>query len=140
MLPDFEAEDEMMEGEYLWQIVEIVFGGVPTLLEVRFICLFMSHGRKLLQVSVSTNMFHKREIQWIVGKLKTPSNSLETSILGLIKSWQAFLSLRLLDGTYRSAFVSLSTLRFFTSSVLRALGLAFSFCPVHPSTKTSLNL
>jgi len=32
-------------------------GGVPTVLEVRFMCLFMSLGRILLQGSVSTNVF-----------------------------------------------------------------------------------
>jgi hypothetical protein len=41
-LSGFEAEDATLEGDYLWQVVEIVIGGVPTVLEVRFMCLFMS--------------------------------------------------------------------------------------------------
>jgi len=47
----------MLKDDYLWQIVEIVIVGVPTILEVRFMCLFMSLGRILLQGSVSTNLF-----------------------------------------------------------------------------------
>jgi hypothetical protein len=54
----FEAENAMLKGDYLWQGVEIVIAGVPTILEVRFMCLFMSFGRILLQRSVSTNLFN----------------------------------------------------------------------------------
>jgi len=43
-LSDFEAENAMLTVDYLWQVVEIVIGGVPTNLEVRFKCLFMSLG------------------------------------------------------------------------------------------------
>jgi hypothetical protein len=56
-LSDFEAEDATLKGDHLWQVVEIVIGGVPTVLEVRFMCLFMSLGRILLQGSVLTNLF-----------------------------------------------------------------------------------
>ena len=56
-LSDFEAENATLKGDYLWQVVEIVIGGVPTVLEVRFMCLFMSLGRILLLGSVSTNLF-----------------------------------------------------------------------------------
>ena len=43
-LSDFEAEDAMLPGDYLWLVVEIVIGGVPTVLEVRFMCWFMTSG------------------------------------------------------------------------------------------------
>ena len=43
-LSDFEAVDATLKGDYLWQVLEIVIGGVPTVLEVRFMCLFMSLG------------------------------------------------------------------------------------------------
>jgi len=56
-LSDFEAENATLKGDYLRQVVEIVIGGVPTVLEVRFMCLFMSLGRTLLLGSVSTNLF-----------------------------------------------------------------------------------
>jgi len=56
-LSHFEAEDVTLKGDYLWQVVEIVIGGVPTILEVCFMCLFMSLGRILLQGSISTNLF-----------------------------------------------------------------------------------
>jgi len=47
-----------MKGEYLRQVVETVIRGVPTVLEICFMCLFMSLGRILLQGSVSTNLFN----------------------------------------------------------------------------------
>jgi hypothetical protein len=56
-LSDFEAENATLNGDYLWQVVEIVIGSVPTVLEVRLMCLFMSLGRILFQGSVSTNLF-----------------------------------------------------------------------------------
>ena len=37
-LSDFKAENATLKGDYLRQVVEIVIGGVPTVLEVRFIC------------------------------------------------------------------------------------------------------
>jgi hypothetical protein len=43
-LSDFEAEDATLKGDYLQQVVEIVIGGVPTVLEVGLMCLFMSLG------------------------------------------------------------------------------------------------
>jgi hypothetical protein len=56
-LSDFEAEDAMLNGDYLWQVTEIVIGGVSTVLEVRFMCLFRSLGRILWQHSLPTNLF-----------------------------------------------------------------------------------
>jgi hypothetical protein len=56
-LSDFEAENATLKGDFLWHVIEIVIGGVPTILEVRFVSLFMSLGRKLLQGSVSMNRF-----------------------------------------------------------------------------------
>jgi len=56
-LSDCEAENAMLKVVYLRQVVEIVIGGVPTVLEIRFMCMFVSLGRILLQGSVSTNLF-----------------------------------------------------------------------------------
>jgi len=56
-LPDFEAENATLKGDYLWQVVAIVIGGVPTVLEVRFMCFFISLGRIQFQCSVSTDLF-----------------------------------------------------------------------------------
>ena len=56
-LSDFEAENATLKSDYLRQVVEIMIGGVPTVLEVCFMCLFMSLGRILLQGSISTNLF-----------------------------------------------------------------------------------
>jgi hypothetical protein len=57
-LSDFEAQNVRLKGDYLWQVVEIVIGGVPTVLEVHFMCLLMFLGRILWQGSVSTNLFY----------------------------------------------------------------------------------
>jgi len=56
-LSDFEAENATLKGEFLWQVVAIVIGGVPTILEVGLMCLFMCLVRILLQGSVLTNLF-----------------------------------------------------------------------------------
>jgi hypothetical protein len=47
-LSDFEAKNATLKGDYLWQLVEIVIGGVPTVLEVGYMCLFISLGRILV--------------------------------------------------------------------------------------------
>jgi len=57
-LSDFEAENATQNCDYLQQVVDIVIGGITTVLEVHFMCLFMSLGRILLQGSVSTNLFN----------------------------------------------------------------------------------
>jgi hypothetical protein len=44
-LCDFEAENAMLKGLYVRQVVQIVIGGVPTVLEVRFMCMVMSLAR-----------------------------------------------------------------------------------------------
>jgi hypothetical protein len=56
-LSDVEAENAMLNGDYFWPVVDIVIGGVPTALEVRYMYLFMTLGRIQLKVSVSTNLF-----------------------------------------------------------------------------------
>jgi hypothetical protein len=56
-LSDFDAKNATLKGDCLWQVDEIVIGGVPTILEVRFMCFFMTLGRTLLQGSVLTNLF-----------------------------------------------------------------------------------
>jgi len=55
-LSGFKAENATLNGYDLWQVVEIVIRGVPTVLEVRFMCMFMSLGSILLQGSVWTNV------------------------------------------------------------------------------------
>jgi hypothetical protein len=56
-LSDFEVENTMLQGDYLWPVVEIVLGGVSTVLEVCVMYLFMSLSRILWQGWVSTNLF-----------------------------------------------------------------------------------
>jgi len=66
-LSEFEAEDVTLKADYLWLLVENVIGGVPTVHEVCFMCLFMSACRMLLQGSVSTKLFgpmrHQMDLQ-----------------------------------------------------------------------------
>jgi hypothetical protein len=47
-----------------------VIGGIPTVLEVRVMCVFMSLGRILLQGSVSTNLFGPMRHQVDLWKVK----------------------------------------------------------------------
>jgi len=49
----------MLKADYVWHVVEIVIGGVPTILEVNCMCLFLSLSMRLLQGSVSTNLFDR---------------------------------------------------------------------------------
>ena len=83
-LSDFAADDAMLKGDYLWHVVEIVIGGVPTILEVRFMCLFMSLGKILLQGSLLTNLFGAMRHKWILGTLDSASTALAIAILSLI--------------------------------------------------------
>jgi len=76
-LSHFEAENATQKGDYLWQVVEIVIGGVPTVLEVRFMCLVMSLGRILLQGSVSTNLFDPMRHQVDLRKVEVGIELLE---------------------------------------------------------------
>jgi hypothetical protein len=55
-LSHFETENVTLKCNYLRQVVEIVIGGVPTVLEIPLMCLLMTLGRILLQGSVSTNL------------------------------------------------------------------------------------
>jgi hypothetical protein len=68
-LSDFKAENVTLKGNYLWQVVEILSGGVPTILELRFMCLFMSLGRIQLQGSISTSLFGPKRHQVDLRKL-----------------------------------------------------------------------
>ena len=56
-LSNFEGESVTLNGDYLRQVVEIVIECVPTILDVHFMGLFMSLIRKLLQRSISMNLF-----------------------------------------------------------------------------------
>jgi hypothetical protein len=45
---DFELANAMQKGDYLGQVVQIVIGGVPTVLEIRFMCFLVCLGKILL--------------------------------------------------------------------------------------------
>ena len=51
-LSEFEVENARLKCDCLRKIVEIVIGGVQTVVEIQLICLFMSLCRLLLQCSV----------------------------------------------------------------------------------------
>jgi len=55
---DFKAENSMMTGDFLCQVVEIVIRGIPTVLDINVKCLFMSLGRILLKGSISTTLLN----------------------------------------------------------------------------------
>jgi hypothetical protein len=56
-ISDFEEENATLNGDYSWQVVEIVIAGMATVHEACCLWLSMSLGRILLQESVSTNLF-----------------------------------------------------------------------------------
>jgi hypothetical protein len=56
-LSEFEAENAMLNCDYTPKVVEIVIGGIPTVLDIRFVFLFVSLGRIQLQGSVWENLF-----------------------------------------------------------------------------------
>ena len=73
---DSEPENATLTGDDLWQIVMIVIRGIPTGLEVRFVCLFVPPGRILLQGSMWTNLFdpvrHLVDLQKVESRHLTP--------------------------------------------------------------------
>jgi hypothetical protein len=44
-LPDFQAENAILKGDYMQQVVDIVIGGIPTVSEICIMCLFISLSR-----------------------------------------------------------------------------------------------
>jgi hypothetical protein len=56
-LSDFEAENATVKGDYSRQVVEIVIGGIPTIHEIRFMCMFITLASILLEGSISINLF-----------------------------------------------------------------------------------
>ena len=69
-LSDLEAENTMLKGDYMSKVVEIVIGGVPTVPEVGFMCLFMSLGRILLPGSISRSLFSPLRHPMDLGKVE----------------------------------------------------------------------
>jgi hypothetical protein len=57
-LSDFEAVNATLKRYYLQQEGEIVIGGIPIILEFRFMCLFISLGRIRLEGSILINLFN----------------------------------------------------------------------------------
>jgi hypothetical protein len=57
-LSDFEEENMMLNHDYSSQVVHSVIGDVPTVVSVHIMCLVMSLYRKLMQGSISRNLFN----------------------------------------------------------------------------------
>jgi hypothetical protein len=69
-ISDFETENAMLEGDYLWQVVGIVNGGISIILEVRYMCLFMTLGGILWEGNILTNLCHTIRYYVNLQKLK----------------------------------------------------------------------
>jgi hypothetical protein len=69
-LSDFEAVDATLKGDFLWEVVEIVIGGVPRVLVVRCMYMLMSLGRLPFRGSVSSNMLGPKRHQVDLLKVK----------------------------------------------------------------------
>jgi hypothetical protein len=137
---DFEAETVTLKGEWLWCVVEIVSGGVPTILDVRFMCLLKSLGRILLEGSVSKNLFNPIRHQLYLGKVQVGIRLLGNIYLMADIIPQGVNFAVLLGQRSSFSMCSLSTIRFCMSSVLRELALACAWLPARPSNKTSLKV
>jgi phage tail protein X len=58
-LSDFDTQNATLKGDSLWQVAEIVIGGVPTILDVHCMCFLMSLCITLLQGCVSKNQMNQ---------------------------------------------------------------------------------
>jgi hypothetical protein len=64
------AENTTLKHDYLWQVVEIVIGGIKTVLEVGLRSMFLSLCRILVQVSVSKSLFDPMRYKGDFGKVE----------------------------------------------------------------------
>jgi hypothetical protein len=64
VLSHFKAWNTTLRGDFLWQVVEIVIRGIPTVLDYHFVGMFMSLCRSHFEGSVSTNLSNqiRREV------------------------------------------------------------------------------
>ena len=69
-LSDLDTQNATLEGDYLRLVVEIEIGGVPTVLEIGLICLFMSVCIILLEGCISTNLFYRVRQQADIPKVE----------------------------------------------------------------------
>jgi hypothetical protein len=121
----------------LRQVVEIVIGGVPTILEVCFMYLFMSLSRILLPGSIWTDLLNLMRHQVDLRNVEFNFQLLRNIYLVADIILPGILFSPLLGQHLRISIFCSSTFHFFTSSILRALAWAFTLLPAHPSMKTS---
>jgi hypothetical protein len=57
MLSSSKPEDATLKGDFLFEVQVIVIGGSQTILEVRFLGMFLALSKRLLQGCISMNMF-----------------------------------------------------------------------------------
>ena len=79
-LSHLECEIGTLKGDFLRRVVEIVIGGILTVLEVRFMCVFIALSRVLWKGPISTNPVDPVKYQVDLPKLKFAFNSYETSM------------------------------------------------------------
>jgi len=80
-LYELEAENATLKGDSLRHVVEIVIGGVASVLEVRFRGVFLSLGRILSQGFISMNLFDPRRHQVDLWKVAVGIKLLGSSYL-----------------------------------------------------------
>ena len=132
--------DATLKGGYLWQVVEIVIGGIPTGLEVHFMCLVMSLGSILLQGSISTNLFKPMRHQVDRRNVEVGISLLGNSyfVADIIPPGMHFALLLGRRPSFSIYFlVNLSLLHEFRS---QDIALALVFLPARPSKTTSLKV
>ena len=135
-----DAANTTLKGDYLQLVLEIVLGGVPTVLEVRLLWLFMFLGIVLLQGSESTKLFDPLSQQADLRMVKVGIQLVGDIYLGadIIPPHVSFVSLLELCPTFGiSVLIYHSLLHEFHA---QGIGFGLRFLPVCPSKKTSLKV
>jgi len=139
-LSDCEAENATLKCDFFWQVVEIVIGGIPTVIEVRFVCLFMFLGIILLQGFIPTTLFNQMRYKLDLQKVPVGIQLFGNLYLVANLILQGIYFVLLLGWRLSLSNFSSSTFRFFMSSMLRALALALTYLPACPTKKTSFKV
>jgi len=133
----FRRRDVMVKSDCLWWVIEIVIGGFPMVLEVHYMCLFRSICRILLKGYGYTHLFDIMRHQVDLWKFEVGIQLLGNINLVADIDLPSVHFAPCLSRFQVSSFVSLSTFRYFTSSVIKAMAWAFSSLPAWQSEKSS---
>jgi len=139
-LSDSKVENATLNVEFMRQLVVIVIGGVPTILEVRSVCLFMSVGTILLKCSISPTVFDPRKHQVDLRKDEVGFPQLGNiyPVADEIPPGIHFAPLLELGPSFSLCFrIKLSVVCWFRS---HGMGFGLLLLPARPGKKTSMKM